>query len=110
MFGELHLSHSGQALRMLLDGDGCWIFVVGSGRCRQSWEEQAPVLWTALVSPFGTPPMAGGALLVVGTTRLTRQKNSAAGRLTHDPYSKLNFAYSSSFRGHDPRQIWYRDI
>ena len=33
MLGELHLSHSGQALRMfkLRDGDGCWIFVVGSG-------------------------------------------------------------------------------
>ena len=33
-----------------------------SALTRQSWEEQAPVLWTALVSPLGTPraPLAPG--------------------------------------------------
>ena len=51
------------------DGDGWWIFVVGSVRCRQAWKEQASVLWTALVAQCRTPPLAGGALLVVGTVQ-----------------------------------------
>ena len=64
--GELRLSHSGQALRMLQDCDECWTFVVRLGCCGQSRKEQAFVLWTALVAPCETPPLAGGASLVVG--------------------------------------------
>ena len=32
-------------------------------------KEQASVLWIALVAPCVTPPLAGGALLVVGTVQ-----------------------------------------
>ena len=63
---QRRLSHRGLALRMSQDGVGRWIFVVGSVRCQQSWKEQASVLWTALVAQCGTPPLAGGALVVVG--------------------------------------------
>ena len=60
---QRRLSHSGL---MSQDGVGRGIFVVGSVRCRQSWKEQASVLRTALVAQCGTPPLAGGALVVVG--------------------------------------------